>query len=174
MDERNRTMEIMVEDDQLSLAIGKRGQNVRLAAHLTGWKLDIISKSKLQKKTADAIFNLQHIDGINETLAHGIYQNGLMNVFQVAEASIEHLMKIPGFDKEEDAKSLKERAAAVVEKGGEALMLSKDGTPLENVSKKESAHEPRDAKSMAEERLRQEMAAAGISSSKPDNSGTAE
>ena len=47
VDERNKTMEIMVEDDQLSLAIGRKGQNVRLAAQLTGWRLDIISKTKL-------------------------------------------------------------------------------------------------------------------------------
>jgi len=52
VDEANRTMEIMVEDDQLSLAIGRKGQNVRLAAQLTGWRLDIISKSKLAKRTS--------------------------------------------------------------------------------------------------------------------------
>lgn len=166
MDERNKTMEIMVEDDQLSLAIGKRGQNVRLAAQLTGWRLDIISKTKLQKRTADAIFNLQHIPGINETLAHGIYQTGFMNVFQVAEAQIETLTKIPGFEKEEDAKSLKERAAAVIEKGGDALMLSKDGTPLESVSKESGVG--KDAKAMAEERLRQELSAAGIGPAKKE------
>ena len=69
VDERNRSMEIMVEDDQLSLAIGRKGQNVRLAAQLTGWRIDILSKSKLQKRTADAVFNLQHMEGVNETLA---------------------------------------------------------------------------------------------------------
>jgi len=125
MDERNRTMEIMVEDDQLSLAIGRKGQNVRLAAQLTGWRLDIISKSKLQKRTSEAIFNLQHIEGVTETIAQGIYQAGFVNVRQVAESSIETLQKIPGYDSVEAASSLKERAAAVVDKAGDMLSWNK-------------------------------------------------
>jgi N utilization substance protein A len=52
VDEENRTMEVLVADDQLSLAIGKRGQNVRLAAKLTGWKLDIKSESRLSASAA--------------------------------------------------------------------------------------------------------------------------
>ncbi len=170
MDERNKSMEIMVEDNQLSLAIGKRGQNVRLAANLTGWKLDIVSKSKIQKKTSDATFNLQHIEGVNETLAQAIFQTGFLNVFQVAEATVEALMKIPGYSAETDACSLKERAQGVVEKSGEALMLNKDGTPLESIQVKPSDRrthtnihtniQTKDAKTLAEERLRQEIAAA--------------
>lgn len=172
MDEKNRIMEIMVEDNQLSLAIGKRGQNVRLAAILTGWKLDIISKTKLQKRTADAIFNLKHIDGVTETMAQAIYQTGFMNVFQVAEASPEALSKIPGYGTDEEAAALKARAQSVVEKGGEALMLSKDGTPLESLQQSRASGpsvatirantpsvEAKDAKTLAEERLRQELAA---------------
>ncbi len=54
VDEENRTMEILVADDQLSLAIGRRGQNVRLAAKLTGWKLDIKSESRLSASQAAA------------------------------------------------------------------------------------------------------------------------
>ncbi len=54
VDEENRTMEVLVADDQLSLAIGKRGQNVRLAAKLTGWKLDIKSESRLSASQAAA------------------------------------------------------------------------------------------------------------------------
>ncbi len=120
----NHAMEIVVEDTQLSLAIGRRGQNVRLAANLTGWHLDITSKSKLQKKTSEAIFNLQHIEGITEPLAYGIFQTGFLNVFQVAEADVADLQSIPGFEDAQAAQSLKEKAAAVVEKGGESLLMS--------------------------------------------------
>src|SRR3954462_13973735 len=127
MDERNRTMEIMVEDDQLSLAIGRKGQNVRLAAQLTGWRLDIISKSKLQKRTSEATFNLQHMEGVNETLAHSIYQAGFLNVKQVAEASVEALQKIPGYDQAEAAQKRTASAQAVVEKGGDALAVTAGG-----------------------------------------------
>src|SRR3954465_1844291 len=123
LDERNKTMEIMVEDDQLSLAIGRKGQNVRLAAQLTGWRLDIISKSKLSKRTAEATFNLQHIEGVNETYAQAIYQAGFFNVKQVAEANLENLQKIPGYDLVDTANSLKERAGAVIEKSGDMLTV---------------------------------------------------
>jgi N utilization substance protein A len=155
MDERNRTMEIMVEDDQLSLAIGRKGQNVRLAAQLTGWRLDIISKSKLQKRTSDAVFNLQHIDGVNETMAQAIYQAGFLNVRQVADAAVEALQKIPGYAEAETAQSLKERAAVVVEKAGDVL-----AAPMGHQDDNKgsfTASPVKDAKAQAEERLREMM-----------------
>ena len=168
MDERNRTMEIMVEDDQLSLAIGRKGQNVRLAAQLTGWRLDIISKTKLQKRTAEAIFNLQHIESVNETMAQGIYQAGYLNVRQVSEASIENLQKIPGYDTAEGATSLKERAAAVIEKSGDMLA----GGPSQEIEKGSFTAQPlvKDAKALAEERLREMMRQA----SSPSDQNTSE
>lgn len=134
VDEKNHSMEVIVEDNQLSLAIGKRGQNVRLAANLTGWHLDILSKSKLQKRTSDAVFNLQHIDGISETMAHAIYQTGFSNVFQVAEAPPEQLQLIPGYESETDAANLKSKAQKVVEKGGDALLIQKDGSAGDDAS----------------------------------------
>jgi N utilization substance protein A len=160
VDERNHTMEIMVEDDQLSLAIGRKGQNVRLAAQLTGWRLDIISKSKLQKRTTDATFNLQHIDGVNETLAHGIYQAGFLNVRQVAEAQLENLQRIPGFEAAEAAQKLKTSAAAVVEKVGDVLAAplgKEDGKGSFTAAPSAS----KDAKTQAEERLREMMRQVG-------------
>ncbi len=168
VDERNKTMEIMVEDDQLSLAIGRKGQNVRLAAQLTGWRLDIISKSKLSKRTSDATFNLQHIDGVNETLAQAIYQAGYMNVRQVAEAPLESLMKVPGYDTEETAKSLKDRAAQVVEKAGDVISPA---TPksIDDGKGSFTASPMMDAKSQAEQRLREMMRqAAAAPSDKKD------
>jgi transcription termination/antitermination protein NusA len=153
VDERNRSMEIMVEDDQLSLAIGRKGQNVRLAAQLTGWRLDIISKTKLQKRTAEATFNLQHIEGVNETLAQAIYQAGYFNVRAVAEASLENIMKIPGYDATEAAQKLKEGAKGVVEKAGDVLAITAGTT--EDGKGSFTAAPAMDAKSLAEARLRE-------------------
>ncbi len=162
VDERNKTMEIMVEDDQLSLAIGKRGQNVRLAAQLTTWRLDIISKSKLQKRTQDAVFNLQNIEGITDTLAHSIYQAGFLNVRQVADATLEALQKINGFESAEEAEKLKKNAAAVVEKSGEVLAgSSRSATGNDDLFSANPQGLPnKDAKSLAEERLREMMKSA--------------
>ena len=160
VDERNKTMEIMVEDDQLSLAIGRKGQNVRLAAQLTGWRIDIISKSKLQKRTAEATFNIQHIEGLNETMAQAIYQAGYMNLKQIAEASVENLQKIPGYDDADTATKLKERAAAVVEKAGDALAITPTTGPADD-GKGSFRAQPsgghKDAKTLADERLREMM-----------------
>lgn len=175
VDERNRTMEIMVEDDQLSLAIGRKGQNVRLAAQLTGWRLDIISKSKLQKRTGEAIFNLQHIEGVNETLAHSIYQAGYLNVRQVAEAMVENLQKIPGYESAEAAAKLKESAAVVVEKAGDMLTVGVSGGEDDKGAFTAQPIAVKDAKALAEERLREMMRQAGNStqSSQADNQQTA-
>lgn len=121
IDEKSRTMEVIVDDAQLSLAIGRRGQNVRLAAQLTGWRLDILSRSKLQKRTQDAVFNLQHIEGVTETMAHAIYNSGYFNMKAVAEAEIEDLTKIPGYESDESATRLKTRAQDVYARVGDVL-----------------------------------------------------
>src|SRR5206468_932724 len=138
-----------------------KGQNVRLAAQLTGWRLDIISKTKLQKRTQEAIFNLQHMEGVNETMAQAIYQAGFLNVRQVAEASVENLQKVPGYDDAEAAQKLKERAAAVVEKAGDALAIA-PGAPDDGKGQFTAApSQGKDAKALAEERLREMMRQAG-------------
>jgi N utilization substance protein A len=154
MDERNRTMEIMVEDDQLSLAIGRKGQNVRLAAQLTGWRLDILSKSKLQKRQSDALFALQQIEGVNDTLAQAIYQAGLLTARAVSDAPMELLQKIPGYEESAAAEGLKARAATAAEKAP-AIVPTTDG-------KAAIATGPtKDAKAQAEDRLREMMRQAG-------------
>ncbi|RYZ96623.1 MAG: transcription termination/antitermination protein NusA, partial [Proteobacteria bacterium] len=112
------TLEIVVEDDQLSLAIGRKGQNVRLASQITGWKVDILSKSKLDTRTKGAIANLQHIEGLNETLAQSIYQCGFLNVLDLSRQPIETLARIPGFDNEGAATELKRKAEAAVQTMG--------------------------------------------------------
>jgi N utilization substance protein A len=173
VDEGNKTMEIMVEDDQLSLAIGRKGQNVRLAAQLTGWRLDIISKSKLAKRTSESTFNLQHIEGVTDTFAQAIYQAGYLNVKQVAEAPIENLQRIPGYETAESAQKLKDLAQGVVEKAGDLLAVSggeKDsGAFIAQPNTLGSSGGPKDAKALAEERLREMMKNAGAeTSSKKD------
>ena len=168
VDERNRTMEIMVEDNQLSLAIGRKGQNVRLAAQLTGWKLDIISKSKLQKKTQEVVFNLQHIEGVNETLAQSIYQSGFLSVRQVAESPAEAIQKVPGYETLEAAQKLKERAQLVVDKAGDILSGPTNVNPSEGSFS--ATPSSKDAKTLAEERLREALKASSEDSKKEESS----
>jgi N utilization substance protein A len=162
MDERNRSMEIMVEDDQLSLAIGKRGQNVRLASQLSGWKLDIVSRSKLQRRATDSISQLLQIEGVSETLAQAIYQAGYLTIRQVAELDLELLQKIPGFEDPDAAKRLKDAAKVAFEKFGDTLPQA----PLSVATSSEPAEPQKDAKALAEARLREMMKQASDASAK--------
>ncbi|XGC82144.1 transcription termination factor NusA [Bdellovibrio bacteriovorus] len=144
LDDANREMEIVVPDSQLSLAIGKRGQNVRLAAKLTGWKLDIISESSAASRTAESIFNLMLIPGMSETMAQNIFQSGFGSFQSVANSSVEELMTIPGYDDPDKAEKLMKEAKTLVAK------YEADGVPVptaptaskdkgSNVSAKEQA-----------------------------------
>src|SRR5512143_2295770 len=96
LDEQNQAMEIIVPDDQLSLAIGRRGQNVRLASQLTGWKLDINSESRVKEMREFATISFSSI-GIPETLQEMLYSHGFRKAQDIANAAPEMLTQFPGF-----------------------------------------------------------------------------
>jgi N utilization substance protein A len=96
IDEANGSMELVVPDDKLSLAIGRRGQNVRLASQLTGWRLDVISETKFREREVVAIETLALIDGIDDNMARTMYKLGFRTVEEVAEADSTELSAIPG------------------------------------------------------------------------------
>src|SRR5208282_863090 len=79
-------MEVIVPDDQLSLAIGKRGQNVRLAHRLTGWKLDVRSEAEAEEEARNARQSLNAIPGIGDINAELLYQLGFRSSEQLADA----------------------------------------------------------------------------------------
>ncbi len=86
IDEDEGGMEVIVPDDQLSLAIGKRGQNVRLAHRLTGWKLDVRSDSEAEEEARSARASLNAIQGIGDINAELLFQLGFRSSEQLAEA----------------------------------------------------------------------------------------
>ncbi|NVJ10662.1 transcription termination/antitermination protein NusA [Myxococcus sp. AM001] len=98
IDEANHAMELIVPDDQLSLAIGRRGQNVRLAAQLTGWKLDINSESRVRELREFAGRSLGSLPGVNEMLVETLYAHGFRQARDIAEANAELLAQLPGID----------------------------------------------------------------------------
>ena len=99
LDEQNRVMEIIVPDDQLSLAIGRRGQNVRLASQLTGWKLDINSESRVKEMREFARVSFTAI-AIPEATQEMLYAHGFRKAQDVANAAPEMLTQFPGFTME--------------------------------------------------------------------------
>lgn len=107
VDEDNHSMEVIVADDQLALAIGRRGQNVKLASRLSGWKLDVRSVSVAEEETKRARQSLEAIPGINFTHAELLFQEGYRSAKDVSEATLEDLMEIEGFSAELASEVLK-------------------------------------------------------------------
>jgi N utilization substance protein A len=125
VDEEDHAMEVVVADDQLSLAIGRRGQNVRLATKLTGWRIDVRSESVAEEESKRARKALESIPGIGLAESELLYQEGYRSVHEVATASPEDLMAIEGVDANrvgqilEGARQLSEQLREMEVKGGE-------------------------------------------------------
>ncbi|MCL1833777.1 MAG: transcription termination factor NusA [Leptospirales bacterium] len=98
VDEDNHGMEIVVPDDQLSLAIGKKGQNVKLASRLTGWRLDVIGETDYAKDMKAGYNSLIELDGVGEKLASDFYEKGFHSASDISQASVEDLLSIDGMD----------------------------------------------------------------------------
>ncbi|MHB8878981.1 MAG: transcription termination factor NusA [Myxococcaceae bacterium] len=98
VDEGNRAMEVIVPDDQLSLAIGRRGQNVRLAAQLMGWKLNIGSQSRDRAMREFARRSLGVLPGMTPGLIQSLYTHGVRQARDLSQAWPELLAQIPGVD----------------------------------------------------------------------------
>src|SRR5436853_368128 len=113
MDEEQRRVEVVVPDDQLSLAIGRRGQNVRLASQLTGWDIDILTEAEeSERRTAEFRTRTQmFIDAldIDDVIAHLLVTEGFGSLEEVAFVPVEDLAEIEGFDVDV-AGELQERA----------------------------------------------------------------
>lgn len=96
IDENNKAMEVIVDDDQLSLAIGRRGQNVRLASQLTEWKIDIKTESKVKKEQQEVLSLLMSLPSISEVTANLLYNEGFYSLEDVAFADPESLIRAAG------------------------------------------------------------------------------
>ena len=113
MDEEAGRMEVIVPDEQLSLAIGRRGQNVRLASELSKWYIDVISESEESEKRQEEISErtkifIEALD-VDDVIAHLIVAEGYSSIEDISNTSIDELNNIEGFE-EELSIELKERA----------------------------------------------------------------
>jgi N utilization substance protein A len=116
VDEADHRMELVVPDEKLSLAIGRKGQNVRLASQLTGWKLDIISESKFKAMEEDALTAFREIEGVDENLARAMYKLGFRALEEVAEAGTDELVTIEGIEGPDGAKALQQNALSAMDR----------------------------------------------------------
>jgi N utilization substance protein A len=110
IDEDNRSMEVIVDDDQLSLAIGRKGQNVRLASQLTGWRIDIKTDSQVRYEQQEIISALMMLPNVGEVTANLLYGEGFRSLEDIAFSDPKVLMKVAGLKNEEDAQKIQTAA----------------------------------------------------------------
>ncbi len=115
INEEDHSMEVIVNDDQLSLAIGKKGQNVRLASKLTGWKIDISSESEVEKTSRKIIDELMEKLKVSEILARILHDEYLRDPKDIAKLTAEEMNKITSISVE-DCRRIIEQAKSVLNK----------------------------------------------------------
>jgi N utilization substance protein A len=100
IDEERRRLNVMVDEEQLSLAIGKRGQNARLTSKLCGWHVDIQAREEktlgFEEKVAQAVRAFASIDGISEEQATALVNSGFHTLEDLLQVEIDDLMELPG------------------------------------------------------------------------------
>ncbi len=118
MDETTQSMEVIVPDEHLSVAIGKRGQNVRLASKLTGWGIDIKSESQYSHAMRTGYESLLDLAGMGAGTADALYEHGFYSVEELANASLDELIQIKGIGEK--------RARALLGSARQALEETED------------------------------------------------
>ena len=155
MDEEQQKMQIIVPDDQLSLAIGKKGQNVRLAVKLTGWNLNLVSEQESKQAKKEALFNLSLVPEVSETKAQSLFQYGYTEIEQLAKAKAEDLKTVPELEDTATAEKLIQSAKDLLKKyADEGQELPK----LQDAVKEEKVPLSSSLKEQAEEILKRELA----------------
>lgn len=170
LNHEQKSMDIIVEEDQLSLAIGKRGQNVRLAAMLTGWRINIISKSKLQDKIRRSVENLTQLASITPAVGQVLVHEGVMCIADLKNFPLDQVARLANLDEDGAKRIIDEALAACNDESlniktsleDDVDIISACAVPSANgVVQKDrtSDEESNDKFSQAERRLREELAA---------------
>jgi len=124
LDEEASRIEVVVPDEQLSLAIGRRGQNVRLASQLSGWDIDILTEAEESERRTEEFKarSQMFVDAldVDDVIAHLLVTEGFSSVEEVAFVPVDDLVDIEGFD-EDVAEELRERARAFLAQQDEEL-----------------------------------------------------
>lgn len=139
IDDENKAMEIIVDDDQLSLAIGRRGQNVRLASQLTDWKIDIKTDSQVKMEQNEIVTLLMSLPNVKEVTANLLYSEGFQNLEDVAFADPETLVKAGGLKDEEEAEKLQTAARFALKDKLEQMTFTDEETAPEEAEPDQGA-----------------------------------
>ncbi|MCP3944134.1 MAG: transcription termination factor NusA [Desulfobacteraceae bacterium] len=130
IDEDNKSMEVIVNDEYLSIAIGKGGQNVSLACEITGWHLEVTSEEDYSREVKQGYDSLMRLSNVGLAMAENLFKAGYASVLDLSEASVEDIvsvMEIPtedGMATIEEAKQILEQDRLAVEQ--ERLVKEQD------------------------------------------------
>jgi N utilization substance protein A len=117
VDEDKRSMDLVVTEDQLAQAIGRNGQNIRLASELTGWELNILTEEESDQKNKEEYTSVSQLFieklDVDEDVADILVQEGFSSIEEVAYVPIEEMAQIEVFD-EDTVKELRSRASAAI------------------------------------------------------------
>jgi N utilization substance protein A len=132
-DPENRTIQAVVDEDQLSLAIGRNGQNVRLASELTGWKIDLYSSREWMERTESPMFaplpeegdvvsdvKLSDIEGLAAATVAVLEDAGYRTFNDIIDLEREDFLKLPGIAPEEADRIMSMLSELTTEDGGES------------------------------------------------------
>lgn len=106
VDEKTKTLEVVVPDDQLSLAIGKRGENVKLASKLVGWKIDIINETQYLRRQEPEFLKLLKVTGLSDEVAGYLYEADIKDLRTLINTPVEKIMELTKLSLEETEKIL--------------------------------------------------------------------
>ncbi len=132
VDEANHSMVVVVPDDQLSLAIGRRGQNVRLASKISGWNLDVTSESEYNKNLKDSYNSLLSLEGVGEAIATELYQEGYRSIEDVASANLAELANVEGLNEKDAAQLIATANEYLHDAGADVSGAKKDSDKKES------------------------------------------
>ena len=137
IDEDNRSMEVIVPDEYLSVAIGKRGQNVRLASKLTGWHLDVNSESSYSETMKSGYDSLVALPGVGISMADALFEKGLYSAEELIKVSVDELTQIRGIGEEKAATLIKNAQTYLTEAKQNAALEEQEGSSAETATENE-------------------------------------
>jgi len=167
IDDAERSMDVIVPDDQLSLAIGRKGQNVRLAVQLTGWRIDIKSESKMRELAQWLSEAVSVVEGCGDPEAELLLQQGITSLEDLSTCDPDMLTSLPGID-EPGAVAIRERAAELAVRKAEEEAARLEEARLEA---ERAAQEAAAAAAAAEEVAATENAETDGTSTEVDGAG---
>jgi N utilization substance protein A len=134
VEEDKNTMLVVVPDDQLSLAIGRGGQNVRLASHLLGWRIDVKSETRYSTMMEEGFKSLMALESVDDRLVENLYDGGITSVAELAALTSDELLEVVERFGPDDAESLIKEALLYIEQQKESFAGDEDESSVKEAA----------------------------------------